>query len=81
MWPGRAKKAVLEFKDLALIISLSRESNIFTICTACYQKYYNEVRRHLTLKRDAPIPREVQRAGPDAQLTNLGGLHHRYVRV
>jgi len=24
MWPGRAKKAVLEFKDLALIISLSR---------------------------------------------------------
>jgi hypothetical protein len=47
----------------------------------CYQKYYNEVRPHLALKKDAPIPRDVQRAGCVLSLPILGGLHHRYVRV
>jgi transposase InsO family protein len=47
----------------------------------CYQTYYNEVRPHLALKKDAPIPRDVQRAGCVLSLPILGGLHHRYVRV
>src|SRR6516225_4645987 len=46
-----------------------------------YQRYYNEVRLHLALKKDAPIPRNVQRAGRVLSLPILGGLHHRYVRV
>src|SRR5262245_35222157 len=28
-----------------------------------YQSYYNEVRTHLSLKKDTPIPRQIQRAG------------------
>ena len=37
---------------------------------SCYQRYYNEVRPHLALKKDAPIPREIQRERPRAWLTN-----------
>jgi hypothetical protein len=46
-----------------------------------YQEYYNESRTHLSLKKDAPIPRDVQRVGRVLALPILGGLHHRYVRV
>ena len=48
---------------------------------SCYQRYYNEVRPHLALKKDAPIPRDIQREGRVLSLPILGGLHHRYVRV
>jgi hypothetical protein len=47
----------------------------------CYQEYYNESRPHLSLKKDAPIPRNAQRVGRVLALPILGGLHHRYVRV
>jgi transposase InsO family protein len=46
-----------------------------------YQKYYNEVRTHLSLKKDTPIMREVQTVGRVLPLPILGGLHHQYVRV
>jgi hypothetical protein len=41
---------------------LSLGSNIFSISLAAV-KYCKEVRPHLALKKDAPIPRDVQRAG------------------
>jgi Integrase core domain len=46
-----------------------------------YQEYYNESRTHLSLKKDAPIPRDAQKVGRVLALPILGGLHHRYVRV
>jgi transposase InsO family protein len=46
-----------------------------------YQKYYNEVRTHLSLRKDAPIPREAWSVGRVVPLPILGGLHHQYVRV
>jgi hypothetical protein len=46
-----------------------------------YQPYYNEARTHLSLRKDTPMPREVQRVGRVLALPILGGLHHRYVRV
>jgi transposase InsO family protein len=46
-----------------------------------YQRYYNEVRTHLSLQKDAPIPRNVQSAGRVILVPLLGGLHHQYVRV
>jgi hypothetical protein len=46
-----------------------------------YKEYYNESRTHLSLKKDAPIPRDTQRVGRVVALPILGGLHHRYVRV
>jgi hypothetical protein len=45
-----------------------------------YQKYYNEARTHLSLHKDAPIPRAVQTAGPTLAVPILGGLHHHYIR-
>jgi transposase InsO family protein len=46
-----------------------------------YQKYYNEVRTHLSLQKDAPVRREVHRNGRIVPIPVLGGLHHQYVRV
>ena len=46
-----------------------------------YQRYYNEVRTHLSLQKDAPIPRTVRNAGRIVPVPILGGLHHQYVRV
>jgi hypothetical protein len=36
---------------------------------------------HLSLCKDAPIPRAVQTAGRMLPVPILGGLHHQYVRV
>src|SRR5262249_15055690 len=46
-----------------------------------YQAYYNEARTHLSLQKDAPIPRAVQAVGQTLAVPVLGGLHHRYIRV
>jgi hypothetical protein len=46
-----------------------------------YQKYYNEVRTHLSLQKDAPVRREVRGTGRVLPMPLLGGLHHHYVRV
>ena len=46
-----------------------------------YQEYYNEARTHLSLQKDAPIPRAVQTAGQMLAVPILGGLHHQYVRA
>jgi transposase InsO family protein len=46
-----------------------------------YQGYYNEARTHLSLEKDAPIPRAVQAIGQTLALPVLGGLHHKYVRA
>jgi hypothetical protein len=40
-----------------------------------------ESRTHLSLKKDAPIPRDAQTAGRVLALPVLGGLRHRYVRI
>jgi len=46
-----------------------------------YMTYYNEARTHLSLDKDAPIPREVQGVGRIIAKPHLGGLHHQYVRI
>jgi transposase InsO family protein len=46
-----------------------------------YKKYYNEARTHLSLEKDAPIPRAVQTAGQTLAVPILGGLHHQYIRA
>jgi hypothetical protein len=44
-------------------------------------KYYNEMRTHLSMEKDAPVPRVVERAGHILCRPVLGGLHHQYVRT
>jgi transposase InsO family protein len=46
-----------------------------------YADYYNRVRTHRSLDKDAPAFRAVQRAGNVASYAILGGLHHHYVRI
>src|SRR6266403_490515 len=46
-----------------------------------YMKYYNGTRTHLSLEKDAPFSRAVERAGQILCRPILGGLHHQYVRI
>ncbi|MGA9721226.1 MAG: integrase core domain-containing protein [Candidatus Binatus sp.] len=46
-----------------------------------YAAYYNAVRTHLSLDKDAPISRRSQRVGSIVAIAILGGLHHQYVRI
>ena len=46
-----------------------------------YASYYNQVRTHLSLDKDAPEFRQAQPIGAIMALPALGGLHHHYVRV
>jgi transposase InsO family protein len=46
-----------------------------------YARYYNNIRTHRSLDKDAPAFRSVQRVGTITSYAILGGLHHRYVRV
>lgn len=48
---------------------------------AGYADYYNELRTHLSLGKDAPCHRPVQRIGRLAAQPILGGLHHQYCRM
>ena len=41
-----------------------------------YMKYYNGVRTHLSLEKDAPFSRAAERAGQIRCFPVLGGLHH-----
>jgi Integrase core domain len=46
-----------------------------------YMKYHNEVRTHLSLEKDAPVSRAVERAGRILCRPILGGLHHQFARI
>jgi transposase InsO family protein len=48
---------------------------------SAYAAYYNEVRTHLALGKDAPLGRAVQRSGAIVAIPILSGLHHQYVRI
>ena len=47
----------------------------------CYARYYNEIRTHRALNKDAPRSRAVQQVGIIKSHAILGGLHHQYVRI
>jgi transposase InsO family protein len=46
-----------------------------------YARYYNDIRTHRSLDKDAPVSRPVQRAGVISSRAVLGGLHHHYGRI
>jgi transposase InsO family protein len=46
-----------------------------------YARYYNGVRMHRSLNKDAPVSRSVQRTGAICSRAILGGLHHHYSRI
>jgi hypothetical protein len=46
-----------------------------------YMDYYNKARTHLSLNKDAPVPRAIQAIGAIHANPILSGLHHHYVRI
>ena len=46
-----------------------------------YKDYYNRARTHLSLNKDAPVPRAIEAVGRIHANPILGGLHHHYVRI
>jgi hypothetical protein len=46
-----------------------------------YADYYNSVRTHRSLDKDAPFTRPIQRIGTIKSHAILGGLHHHYAPV
>jgi transposase InsO family protein len=58
------------------------EAHLIRILTS-YLAYYHEVRTHLALDRNAPIPRQVEPPshGRVIAIPHVGGLHHRYTRA
>jgi transposase InsO family protein len=49
---------------------------------ARYFRYYNKYRTHLSLAKDAPEPRSIQKSelGKVIEIPEVGGLHHHYER-
>jgi transposase InsO family protein len=48
---------------------------------AAYATYYNDVRTHLTVGKDAPVHCPIQRSGQITARPILGGLHHQHCRM
>jgi transposase InsO family protein len=46
-----------------------------------YADYYNNLRTHCSLNKDAPVSRPVQRIGNIKSHAILGGLHRHYART
>jgi hypothetical protein len=66
-----------ECVDHIIVLGEARLSRILKF----YAVYYNSVRTHRSLNKDAPVSRPVQRTGVISSRAMLGGLHHRYARV
>src|SRR5712672_2482811 len=61
-------------------VIVSSEANLRRILKS-YADYYNSVRTHRSLHKDAPISRSTHQAGMIRSHPVLGGLHHHYVRI
>ena len=48
---------------------------------AIYVTYYDVMRTHLSLGKDAPMHRGIQRSGVIAATPILSGSHHHYARI
>ena len=61
-------------------VIVSGEAHLRQILRAC-MSYYNEARTHLSLGKDTPTHRPIQRFGRIMSAPILGGLHHQYCRI
>jgi transposase InsO family protein len=61
-------------------VIVSGEANLRRILKS-HADYYNSVRTHRSLRKDAPIFRPIQQIGIIRSHPTLGGLHHHYVRI
>jgi hypothetical protein len=69
-----------ECLDHVVIVVIFGERHLWYVLRS-YAQYYNEVRSHLSLGKEAPISRPVQIVDRIVPVPYLGGLHHHYVRI
>jgi hypothetical protein len=88
-WTPRRARAPLHFSEASqtsAAYSVHRELIVFSEehlrrILGKYSAYYNEVRSHVSLGKDAPCTRPIERFGDIVAHPILGGLHHRYARI
>ncbi len=78
---GFAERLIGSIRRECVDTSLSWARCICVEILQSYADYYNSVRTHRSLNKDAPVSRPVQRTGVIRSRAILGGLHHRYARV
>ena len=63
--------------------SIRRECLDHLIILSERHLYYNVSRPHLSLERNAPVPRSIETPaiGAVVAVPKVGGLHHRYTRA
>ncbi len=76
---GRGLAGAIRRRPLSLVVGIGASAGDHVLLS--YMNYYNETRTHLSLDKDAPLSRTVQRAGRILRLPILGGLHHQYIRI
>ena len=69
-----------ECVDHVIVVIVVGEGHLRRILRT-YALYYNDIRTHRSLDKDAPAFRPIQRIGNIESHAILGGLHHHYVRV
>jgi putative transposase len=72
---GSARRECL---DHVIVLSATGLQRLVTL----YCRYYERSRTHLSLDKDAPIPRPIAppSEGPIVAIPQVGGLHYRYER-
>jgi hypothetical protein len=73
------ERAVAKFRRATRLVVLG-ETHLRRVLKS-YARYYNELRTHRSLDKDAPRSRPIQRTGSIMSHALLGGLHHHYARV
>lgn len=66
-----------EYLDHVLVFGKAQLRRILKSCVS----YFNGVRTRLSLKKDAPFRRPIERIGHISSMPVLGGLHHQYCRI
>ena len=66
--------------SIAVSVKVLGEAHLIRILKS-YARYYNGVRTHRSLNKDAPISRSAQRDGVIRSRAILGGLDHHYSRI
>ena len=66
-----------ECLDHIVVFSAAHLRRVLT----AYADYYNSVRTHLGIAKDAPIHRPMEASGGIISRSLLGGLHHQYARI
>ncbi|HEY8006352.1 MAG TPA: hypothetical protein VIE66_06035 [Methylocella sp.] len=77
--PGRTGKTQIRRECLDHVVVFGERHLRHLLIS--YMAFYNGAKTHLSLNKDAPVPRAVQAIGRILPTPILGGLLHQYVRI